>query len=344
MMFQMSGQSAFSTDSEHPLSARDLAGIAAAGTLRQVAAGTCLFERGEPASTLYLIQSGEVELQFEEGKPGKRLGAGSLFGELVLLHTDHHRTARAVAVGECVLLELGPSGIEAMTRSNPEAHVALLKRGCLNLLQSERGLIDELRQRNQELERTLDFLRRTRDELDSSELRAQTDELTCIYNRRCLNEQIGKLIERARATSLALALILIDVDRFKDVNDQHGHQVGDLVLQRLANNLRGAVRWSDLPCRIGGDEFALVLTDLPTAAAAESRAARVFASAGAVTVSSGGVELCATTSHGGAGLREQDSWETLYARADASLYLAKRSGRNRLAWEDRVIQIGGRKP
>lgn len=337
----MGRQSPVEADLQGLLSPQEIARIEAAATVRLATTGDCIFERGEPASTLFLVRSGEVELQFEEGKSGKRLGPGSLFGELVLLQNGHLRTARAVALTDCALLELGARGIELIKQTSPEAHVALLTRGCRNLLQSERELIVELRQRNAELERTLDFLRRTREELGSSQLRALTDELTGIYNRRCLSEQIDKLIDRARAAGLTLALILIDVDLFKGINDELGHQVGDLVLQAFAQRLRAAVRLSDLPCRVGGDEFAVVLTDLPGPAAATSCVVEVFSAASTITLNAGGRSLHATTSFGGAVLGEGERWPDCYARADASLYLAKRSGRHRLGWERKLMTADG---
>jgi diguanylate cyclase (GGDEF)-like protein len=117
------------------------------------------------------------------------------------------------------------------------------------------------------------------DELKKLELNAVTDPLTGLYNRRLFGESFEKELNRARRYSQPLGLVILDLHRFKEVNDKHGHPRGDEVLRAAAATLKKALRTSDFAFRIGGDEFALLLpqTDAPQALALSRRVEAVFA-------------------------------------------------------------------
>jgi diguanylate cyclase (GGDEF)-like protein len=117
------------------------------------------------------------------------------------------------------------------------------------------------------------------DELKKLQLNAVTDPLTGLYNRRLFNEAFEKELNRARRYGLPLALVVLDLHRFKEVNDRHGHPRGDEVLRSAATTLKNALRTSDSAFRIGGDEFALLLpqTDAAQALALSRRVETVFA-------------------------------------------------------------------
>src|SRR6266568_3004722 len=117
------------------------------------------------------------------------------------------------------------------------------------------------------------------DELKKLELNAVTDPLTGLYNRRLFSESFEKELNRARRYSQPLGLVILDLHRFKEVNDKHGHPRGDEVLRATAATLKKALRTSDSAFRIGGDEFALLLpqTDAPQALALSRRIESVFA-------------------------------------------------------------------
>src|SRR6266849_512688 len=117
------------------------------------------------------------------------------------------------------------------------------------------------------------------DELKQLELNAVTDPLTGLYNRRLFSESFEKELNRARRYSQPLGLVILDLHRFKEVNDKHGHPRGDEVLRATAATLKKALRASDSAFRIGGDEFALLLpqTDAPQALALSRRVETVFA-------------------------------------------------------------------
>jgi len=157
-----------------------------------------------------------------------------------------------------------------------------------------------------------------------------TDGLTQASNKRHLLEFLEREIARATRHTRPLSLVLFDVDRFKSINDEHGHLAGDRVLKGIAAVVAGDVRREELLARYGGEEFAIVLPETPL------EAARVFAERVRRKVEESGFEydgrpLSATISMGGAALREGDTVETLIARADVQLYKAKQDGRNRVA-------------
>ena len=322
---------------ERLLAAGELELVAAFGVPRSLPEGGRIFAAGEPGRSMFVVLEGEVELVLDGGARRKTLGAGAFFGELALLLVGEGRSADAFARPGARLLELDGEAFANLTDAHPGLAVELLARSARSLLGSERRLVGELEARNRELERTLDYLRRTREELSSAELQAQTDALTGLYNRRCLDGQLPRLVERAAASGVGLAVILIDLDHFKLINDTHGHAGGDAVLRAVAAALRGAVRWSDLPCRIGGDELAVVLVDIPGPAAALGRARAVFDTLSGLLVELGAVRVPVAASHGGAFLRPGETPGELLRRADAALYAAKARGRGALVWEGEVV-------
>ncbi len=309
------------------------------GSAEALEAGHTIFERGDRGGSMYVIESGEVELYFERERTIKRLFPGELFGELALITGDHLRTATARAATDVTLRAIDQAAFATLLAQHPEASVNLLRSSCAYLLASEQELLDDLRRRNRELEQALDYLRRTKEDLDTTEVLARTDELTGLYNKRCLNHQSGPLMERATVTLSGLALILVDLDRFKSINDSLGHAVGDRVLREFARLVRSVIRQTDLPFRIGGDEFALVLSDIdPTAA--KSTASRLLRAVHRTPIEVGGQALVLTCSIGGTLMCPGESWEDLFERADQSLYLAKRSGRDQMAWDQSILLRG----
>jgi diguanylate cyclase (GGDEF)-like protein len=158
---------------------------------------------------------------------------------------------------------------------------------------------------------------------------AVTDPLTGVYNRRQFYENLSAEFRRSRRYKRPLALLLIDIDHFKEVNDRHGHTVGDEVLRTIAQALQRELRSIDLLARFGGEEFVVLLPETTTEAAvtvAEKLRRRVadhvFGAAGASLTISVGV----------AGLEDGMAREDdLVQSADQALYRAKERGRNRLA-------------
>jgi len=157
------------------------------------------------------------------------------------------------------------------------------------------------------------------------------DPLTGLFNRGYMDETLAREISRAKRKGAPLSVVVIDLDHFKVLNDAHGHKAGDAVLRRFAEILRGSVRREDIPCRYGGEEFMVILPEMPPGKARER--AQVWrgeiermrvdvgeASIGSVSASFG---VASFPANGATGLDVLDV-------ADAALYRAKREGRNRV--------------
>jgi diguanylate cyclase (GGDEF)-like protein len=135
-------------------------------------------------------------------------------------------------------------------------------------------------------------------------------------------------VEAARRHQTGLALLMVDIDRFKQTNDTYGHQAGDEVLRMTAQRLLQAVRKSDTVARMGGDEFIVLLSDLSTPRMAEEFAANIIATlAGAVLFAGGEVPVSASVGVCTA-FAEELGADFLLRNADAALYQAKARGRN----------------
>jgi len=161
---------------------------------------------------------------------------------------------------------------------------------------------------------------------------ASIDELTGVANRRWFTAMASRELERCRRFNHQLALLMIDVDHFKRVNDTHGHAVGDEVLKAFTRVLEGNLRSVDLLGRLGGEEFAVVLPESDETAAAHT-AERLRAAVEALEFPlEDGSLLRITTSVGIAILAgANETLDNLLARSDSALYTAKRDGRNRVA-------------
>ena len=161
-----------------------------------------------------------------------------------------------------------------------------------------------------------------------AEIRAATDGLTGLPNKRAVTDALKRTFAQAATTKAPLALLLLDLDHFKQVNDQRGHAVGDQVLANVGATLRGVLRVRDFAGRNGGEEFAVLLPDTEIDAALEI-AERVRAAVAEISLP--GTDVSVTASIGVAGFPGQASTlDRLERLADAALYLAKRQGRNRV--------------
>ncbi len=158
-----------------------------------------------------------------------------------------------------------------------------------------------------------------------------TDNLTGIPNRRALRDEFAREFSRARRHALPTSFLMLDIDRFKDVNDTFGHLAGDAVLAHVARAVRSATRDGDTVARYGGEEIAVLMpqTDLGEAAAV---AERVRTTIEGLSTEYRGLTIHVTVSVGCAALSPEDTdFDDLVERADAKLYRAKAAGRNLVA-------------
>ena len=157
-------------------------------------------------------------------------------------------------------------------------------------------------------------------------LQARTDDLTDLPNRRALDEEIAQALAGARRSGRPFAIVMVDVDRFKFINDTHGHAVGDATLAAFSARLAGALREPDRAYRYGGEEFCLLLAETD-AAGARTLAERAREQ---IALPFEGTMRALTASFGVTTWQPDDTFDTLLRRADRALYSAKHAGRNRV--------------
>jgi diguanylate cyclase (GGDEF)-like protein len=161
------------------------------------------------------------------------------------------------------------------------------------------------------------------------EREARTDELTGLSNRRHMYEYMQYTLQRLRRRRLPLSVLLIDVDNFKLINDNYGHQFGDRVLIRIAHSLKQCLRNHDAIARWGGEEFLVLLAESDNAAA-KTVAEKLRSTIEAMPIEFKDNMLSMTISIGIHTANPEVSLDTLLSRADENLYAAKNSGRNRI--------------
>ena len=159
---------------------------------------------------------------------------------------------------------------------------------------------------------------------------ADLDSLTGLHNRRYFYETLAREVDRAQRYQRPLSLVIVDVDGFKEINDRIGHLAGDAVLAEIADRIRQVVRSADIPCRVGGDEFAVIVPEVEVGQARQlvgriqrAVSAQPIARAGRVRVSAGVADI-----------QPNDSPTSLFERGDESLYAAKHAGKGGLAAAD----------
>lgn len=164
---------------------------------------------------------------------------------------------------------------------------------------------------------------------------ARIDELTGLWNRAYLNSRLTQECSASTRSGRPLSLVMCDVDHFKKVNDTHGHAAGDAVLRAIATRILSSLRTSDVACRYGGEEFAVILPGVE-GKGAEVAAERIRQTIAASPVDAGSLSLDLSVSLGFAcsdqmsPLLNDLAPTTLIEHADAALYAAKRGGRNRV--------------
>jgi diguanylate cyclase (GGDEF)-like protein len=243
--------------------------------------------------------------------PDVRLGI--LYMVPVLLATWHDGLAWGIGFAVATGVLRYVTGLDQMPHDAPVAIRIASEAGYLIVLAVAMAGLEQLQCTRRELERL-----------------ATQDQLTGALNARAFTERLAQELDRNRRYSRPLALLYVDLDDFKSVNDQHGHQTGDAVLRLVADATRRAVRQADIVGRLGGDEFAVLMpeTEGGVAEAAATRLATgirtVFRGTPSVTASIGLVSTvtAATTAA-----------EDLLRRADQAMYEAKRGGK------DRVVQV-----
>ncbi len=182
---------------------------------------------------------------------------------------------------------------------------------------------------------------RLKEELKNISRLVETDTLTDLYNYNHLREALHREMERTRRTGQPTGLIMADLDHFKLINDLHGHQAGNAVLQAVSALWKKNLRLTDIPCRYGGEEFTFVLPGT-TLSQAVRIAERLRSMLEKTPIAVNGREITITASFGVEVCRVRDAFslDEFLSRADAFLLEAKRKGRNRVCCSEGESGLG----
>jgi len=283
--------------------------------LLQLEAGQQLLRRGEPNLRVYIVISGLLRVELDDSPLG-HIERGETVGELSLL-AGSAATATVAAEKPTQLLVLDEETFWWLAESSHEFSVGLLVR-----------LAKRLRSNNDAVQENIALRRQF-------EQAALSDALTGFRNRRWLDQTLPRIVQRHIHASEPLCIAMMDIDHFKQINDNYGHAAGDAVLLQIGRLVRAKMRPADSAARIGGEEFVLILpqTLLPGAISAVERLREAVASASFEY--DGGALPQVTVSLGLVALERSADSQELIARADDTLYAAKQSGRNRTEWPGR---------
>ena len=267
---------------------------------------TDIVEIGEPGHTLFIILEGTVQVIYPARSADfelARLTEGDFFGEMAILNAMT-RSATVRSVDSVKVLALAKDDFQKCLLESPSVAVKLLE-----------ALSVRIRNADEQISGLSD--------------KAMRDALTGLLNRRAFHDRLGEEVDRSQRYGDHFSLILIDVDRFKTVNDTFGHDVGDHVLSWIGRLLTEHTRAADMPFRIGGEEFAILApaTGQEVALSVAERLVGLVAEARPPV----SVELKLTISAGFASCPEHGVRpDAIYSLADQALLRAKKEGRNQV--------------
>lgn len=283
--------------------------LVSAAVTRRLVAGDRLLVTGELNTSLFVILDGALDVVLPGIEaPHVRLGRGECVGELSILD-GQPVSADVVAAGPTTILELDHQQVWTLIDSS-----ASFARNLLRVLAG--------RVRHDHA-----VLAESSDERRKFEHLSTVDGLTALHNRRWFDEVFPLHLARMARDGRPAALLMADADRFKDINDQHGHTVGDATLRRIGKAILAGLRPGDLLARYGGEEFAVLLADVDEAEALDV-AERLRRSVRESVIDG---EPSCTLSVGVALVRPHDTFEAVVTRADAALFRAKQAGRDRVS-------------
>ncbi|MBN2353465.1 MAG: GGDEF domain-containing protein [Spirochaetales bacterium] len=299
----------------------ELASIAAGLTEFKAAAGEIIFREGDEGSELYIVKRGLVTigLRTTDGneKELARCQAGNFFGEMSIVD-DAPRSATCRALEDSVLYRMHERDYNRVLEAQPRAAIKIMYK-----------MLNTIAHRLETTSHVVADMVRWGNEASR---RAITDEVTGAYNRRYLDSLLADRYSGGGVSGKPFSLVMMDVDRFREINEARGHEVGNKLLARLVETIKLVLKQTDVIARYGGDEFTLLLPDAGLQEAS-ARAEEIRRAVEGMTIRIPPVEeaLAVTVSQGVAAFSEsRNNLEELKAAADRALYRAKEEGRNRV--------------
>jgi diguanylate cyclase (GGDEF)-like protein len=282
--------------------------------VRKLAAKEPLLVAGQTNSEIFLVLHGELAVHLDDKLEARvaTLRTGDTVGELSAIDKKP-TSATVIAHTETSLLVIDETMFWHIIQASHGFAVRLMLK-----------LVERLRANNTTVQANMELA-------SHFEAAALSDALTGVHSRRWLDETLPRLCDRHRFDGMPLTLGLVDVDHFKQVNDNYGHQIGDQVLVEVARMLRGKLRPTDFVARFGGEEFVCIFPSTPLLGArvAADRLREAICAA-AFKARDGSALPHVTISLGLAALGPDQDITALLERADQCLYQAKNNGRNRV--------------
>ncbi len=274
-----------------------------------------LIAAGRPNNCLYVVLSGRLSVRLcsAETAPIAEIVAGETAGELSMI--DRQPTsAYVVAETDCRVLVIDEELLWMLVNTSHAISTNLLY-----------TLTKRLRVGN-------NTLFENRERLEQYRYHATVDALTGLFNRHWLSNMLPRQMHRSRICDEPFSLLLIDIDRFKDYNDLHGHVAGDCAIATIGKTLRDTVRPSDMVARYGGEEFLVLLPNCPReAATGVAERLRSAVERTKVNLQHGPELPSVTVSIGVAAMPKEGTMESFVTDTDAAMYRAKEAGRNRVS-------------
>lgn len=282
--------------------------------VRKLEPGEPLLVAGRTNSEIFLVLAGEFAVHLDDKLESRvaTLRAGDTVGELSAIDKKP-TSATVIAHTEAWLLVIDETMFWHVIQASHGFAVRLMLK-----------LVERLRANNTTVQANMELSAHF-------EAAALSDALTGVHSRRWLDETLPRLCERHRYDGMPMSLGVVDVDHFKKINDQHGHQTGDRVLVEVARTLRGKLRPTDFVARFGGEEFVVIFPGTPLAGARiAAERLREAVSSAAFKSRDGSALPRVTISLGLAALGPEQDIPALLEQADQCLYRAKHNGRNRV--------------
>ena len=316
------------------LSAAELHALSKVLHAHQLKKGEVLFRQGDPGGELFVVESGSVGIAvtLSDGKDLEIVDfrRGDFFGEMSVFEKAP-RSAGCYAKNRCRLLSLHAAALSRLTMEQTAAVMKIMRQMLRVTLQRMRDAGD--------------FLYETVRWGEEARRRSITDPLTGLHNRRYLDETMAEYLERARSRAQPLAYVMLDLDHFRQINEEYSQEIGDRVIVAASECFRRHLRSTDAAARYGGDEFTFIL---PATTGEEARtimeAIRREVAEMDILRGLGGAIERVTTSQGIACFPENaGDPEGIRQAADAALYRAKEMGRNRVVLAENTAEPPAKK-